>query len=281
MKSNEQKIYGRNACLAFAKKYPEAVIRAYCNETTQKTFGFLLKKLAQQKKAYHLVTNAELNKISESDHHEGVVLLIERPALIEDSDVLKKLRSLSRASPQCILCLDGVSNPHNLGSIVRTAAHFNIRWIILFNVDSTQQKSLSSGAFHRSAEGGAVCVDVGHAAHPANFLKALTSEFGFTVAMTTSHARGRSLHHTKLPPRLALVMGSESHGVSRGIEELAQLSLCIEGTGNVESLNVSCASAILLNEYVRQTQRKPVFKDGPSTSPTLAGREDGRKRRGS
>lgn len=279
MKASEQKIYGRNACLAVSRFAPNSVIRAYCTESTRGTFGFLLKQLAAQKRAYHIVTSTDLNKLAESEHHEGVLLLIERPSLGGDEDLLKKISGIPKHKPTCILCLDGISNPHNLGSIVRTAAHFGIQQIVLTNIPNDQLKGLSSGAYHRTAEGGAMHVELAVSQNPTQLINTLTQQFGFTVAVTSSHAKSASLNKTKMPPRLVLVMGSESDGVSQDIMKLARCQICIDGTGHVESLNVASATAILLNEYNRQNQR---VTDSPTpTKPTLAGRTLGRKRRGS
>ncbi|MFZ9519114.1 MAG: TrmH family RNA methyltransferase [Silvanigrellaceae bacterium] len=279
MKPSEQKIYGINACLAFSKSAPDKVVRAYCTTTQQKKLGFLLKYLAQQKRAYHIVTEAELAKLSGSEHHEGVLLLIERPALLSEQELFEQLAAGQPKAPECVLCLDGVSNPHNLGSIARTAAHFGVQRIALFNLNNDQLKALVSGAYHRTAEGGAVHIHLYEIREPLIFLQRLRREFAFTVAATSSHVKSSPLNNTTLPGRLALVMGSENDGVSPKLIEESQLKLCINGTGHVESLNVASATAILLNEYSRQTQRKkePVL----SAKPTFAGRPEGRKRRGS
>jgi TrmH RNA methyltransferase len=279
MRSHEQKLYGKNACLAFARKYPEKVIRAYCSKKTQGEFGFLLKQLAQEKKAYHIVSNEDLEKLSESLHHEGVVLLVGKLSVQDEKSLWIELGKLPQTKAECLLCLDGLSNPHNLGSIVRTAAHFGVRRVVLFNVQEDGLKALMSAAYHRTAEGGAVHVDLYHCTQAASCIETLKEKFGFTPAATSSHSAAELLHSALLPKRLALIMGSEGDGVSQELLKKADLKICINGTGHVESLNVASATAILLNEYSRQIQNRgasPV----PS-KPTLAVRAAGKKRIGS
>jgi len=279
VKTNEQKIYGRNACLSFAKAHPDLVIRAYCTNTSRGPLGFLLKYLSEQKRAYHIVENSELNKISESEHHEGFCLLISRPTVGSQEELFEALKVEKKTGKELILCLDGISNPHNLGSIVRTAAHFGIKRIALINIAEESQRSLVSGAFHRTAEGGAVHVQV-YLIHSADqFLKTLQNSFEYKIAVTSSHGRGVSLNSTQLPSKLALVMGSEAHGISEDVLRLASLRICIDGTGHVESLNVASATAILLNEFARQNQR--ARSSLLSSKPTRAARPAGRKRSGS
>lgn len=279
MTASEQKIYGRNACLAFARKFPNDVIRAYCTESVQGAFGFLLKQLAQQKRAYHIVANEDLAKLSETAHHEGVLLLIKRPRLRDSVELLNELSREPMKKRECLLCLDGIANPHNLGSIVRTAAHFGVKRIVLLNTPQKSMKALLSGAYHRTAEGGAVHVELFHCIESKNFIETISTKLGFNVAATSSHAKGASLNQLDLPARLLLVMGSESEGVSSEILRKAKLKICIEGTGNVESLNIASATSILLNEFLRQSQRRIVSP--ASKKPTLAARPLGKKRIGS
>lgn len=279
MKTSEQKIYGRNACLAFARKNSDAVIRAYCTESTQPSLGFLLKKLAQSKRAYHIISADDLSKLSESEHHEGMLLLVRRQELKSESTLLQNAAQPNH-KPELLLCLDGISNPHNLGSIVRTAAHFGVKDVVLMNIAEAQIKGLLSGAYHRTAEGGAVHCNIAVSKDPCQFLQKLRTDCGFSVAVTSSHSGTSALHSTKLPQRLALVLGSETHGVSQDIMKMAQLKIAIHGTGHVESLNVASACAILLNEFSRQSQRAR-FPAGSPSKPTRTARALGRKRSGS
>jgi TrmH RNA methyltransferase len=281
MKSSEQKIYGRNACLAFAKHFPQAVIRAYCTESNRGRLGALLKFLAEKKRAYHIVTEGDLHKICDSEHHEGICLLVERQAAGSEAELIAALQKTPQAAPHCVLCLDGISNPHNLGAIVRSAAHFGIKHILLSSIGEESRKALLSGAFHRTAEGGGVHVRVYVAEEPAALLKRLQKEMGWTIVATSSHAQSKELNNTQLPKRCVMVMGSESEGITPPLLALADIKLRIKGTGHVESLNVASATAIVLNEFSRQieNQRKSKFKSGDM--PTRVARVEGRNRKGS
>lgn len=277
MKPTEQKIYGKNACLAFAKCHPSKVIRAYCTDENRGRLGSLLKYLASQKRAYHIVSKDDLTKICESDHHEGMCLLIERPLLGSEDDLLGELTQHNRNENQLLLCLDGLTNPHNLGAIVRTAAHFGIKLIFICNVDPDSQKALHSGAYHRTSEGGSVHVTLFCSTGGVGFLEKLKTKHGWKILTTSSHGRTHSLNSTFFPKKFALVMGSESEGISLEIQKLADERISINGTGHVESLNVACATAILLNHF--RSQRDSL---SPKVArPTRAVRAEGKKRIGS
>lgn len=281
MKASEQKIYGKNACLAFAKLSPEKVIRAYCTEESRGRLGQLLKFLASQKRAYHIVTTEDLSKVCESEHHEGICLLVERTTPRSDEQLLSDLKRSSSRTSRCVLCLDGIANPHNLGAIARTAAHFGVKQILLCGVSSEAQKVLLSAAFHRTAEGGAPHVDIYAAPDGSAVLSKLKRELGWKILVTSSHGQSKPLNRIKFPEKCVVVMGSEAHGVSAELIAVADERICIDGTGHVESLNVACATAIFLNEQKRQSesQREPVSRAG--SIPTRAVRAAGKKRMGS
>ena len=281
MKSSEQKIFGRNACLAFAKHFPQAVIRAYCTEANRGRLGPLLKLLAEKKRAYHIVTESDLIKVCESEHHEGICLLVERQAAGSEDELVAALQKASKTAPHCVLCLDSISNPHNLGAIARCAAHFGIKHMILTNIAEESRKALLSGAFHRTAEGGGVHVKVYFTEEPAALLTRLQKEMSWTVVATSSHGQSQELNKTQLPRRCILVMGSESEGITAPILALAHLKVRIKGTGHVESLNVASATAILLNEFSRQIGNQRTGEFGSRDMPTGIARADGRNRRGS
>lgn len=246
---DERKIYGLNAALSFAHRFPDRVIRAWLSEDAAKIhFGPLMKFLAQEKRAYHIADDRELEKVTQSEHHEGVCLLVaDFPFFTVDAFVA----TLPPGKPVCLIALDGVSNPHNLGAIMRVAAHYGVAAII-----SEQAQQLRSGAAVRTAEGGATytkLVDTDNLGKTLQFLK----KRQFTVAATSSH-ESHSLYETPLPDRIVLVLGEEQTGVSKKIQQLADMRIAIGGTGWVESLNVSVATGVLLSEFWRQHRvRRP------------------------
>lgn len=235
---SEQKYYGLHACLALWKRRPQDVIRVYVQESVLKVCSPLLKWCAQQKKAYHIVPSEELNRITDSVHHEGVCILAKERASIRFSDLRLP------AGKSCLLYLDGVQNPHNVGSILRTCAHFGILYVLGENLPP-----LSPSAC-RVAKGGAEAVQLVQLDNSVKALEKLKRE-GFAFIGTSSH-KGVSLYQFPYPPRTILAFGSESHGLSKGTSKLATHHLQIPGTGHVESLNVSVAVSLCLGEYARQ-----------------------------
>jgi TrmH RNA methyltransferase len=174
-------------------------------------------------------------------HHEGVCVLAKAKPELPFRELLARLKRSN--GPESIVFLDRVSNPHNLGAIVRVAAHFGTRAIL------ARENLALTPAVYRTAEGGAEAVERVLVDPPARALNALRGA-GFTI-YGTSGAASRSLYHVRLAKRSVFVFGAESVGLSKELEAACDQCLAIDGTGLVESLNVSCAASVVLSEYWR------------------------------
>lgn len=233
----ETKYYGIHACLELAKRRSCDIIRVYVDSTNVKTFGPVLKWCAANRKAYHIVPMEDLAKITDSVHHEGVCILAKEPKMLGAEEFLKKL-------PQkgCLLYLDGVENPNNFGSILRTAAHFGVTHIL------GEKLPLTASAC-RIAKGGAEFVEFVIVKQPE--ILATLEKRGFAFISTSSH-KGESLYKFSFPPRSIIAIGAESTGLNPKLLKHSTHSIRITGTNAVESLNVSIATALCLGEYFRQ-----------------------------
>lgn len=240
--AREQRLYGVNACLASFAKRPEALRKVYLLEARIPHFKAVLAHCVKNKLGYRVVEEQDLAKLTGSVHHEGVCFDV-LPAVEENlSHWLQHLP----AGPCVAIWLDGVGNPHNLGAILRSAAHFGVAAVLLPKDDGLGL----SGAAARVAEGGAEQVAIVRLGRSDNSVAQLKSA-GFQLAATLVRG-GQSLYKTKLPSRLVLVMGAEQIGVDKELSAITNLQIGIPGTGHVESLNVSAATAVLLSEWQRQ-----------------------------
>lgn len=246
MKKNELKIYGVHACRAVWEKNPERIIRAYVIEKRLKEMSDLLRWCARSKRAYHVVTEAELEKITTSVHHDGVCLLVKMPVSLQDDDFLRIIQS-HKEKPSCLLYMDGVGNPHNVGAIIRTCAHFGISHIL----GAKEQLPALTPSACRIAEGGVESVELVYLKQPSKVLKEL-QKVGYQLVATSSY-EGSSLYEHNFSSKTVIVMGAEMVGVSKGLGQLCSHALMIPGSGKVESLNVSVATGVFLGEWYRQS----------------------------
>lgn len=238
----EIRLHGFNACMAVFRHRPAAIRKLWLSEDRVEALREVMAWCAGNRIGYRIVPREDLQRLSGSQHHEGVCMAVLPAPLPRLSSWLEALP----AGPALALWLDGVGNPHNLGAILRSAAHFGVSGVLL----PAGSGLAISGAAARIAEGGAESVPLVESGHAAGAFERLRSS-GF-VPMATVVRGGDDLYRTQLPERLLLVMGAEGEGVDPAVAAACERRLGIPGTGAVESLNVSAATAVFLSEWVRR-----------------------------
>lgn len=237
----ELRLYGLNAVRAMFARRPEALRKLYLSEARIPQLQPLLKWCVSRRIGYRVVADADLHKLAASAHHEGVVAEVLRETPQPLSTWLRELP----AGPCCVLWLDGVGNPHNLGAILRSAAHFGIAAVLL-----PKHSDLAlSGAAARVAEGGAEAVPFVRMGREDNTIAQLRGA-GFALAATVVRG-GSDLFATRLPERLVYVLGAEGEGMNADLARACDLRVSIPGSGAVDSLNVAAATAVLLAQWMR------------------------------
>lgn len=233
----EAVVYGLNAALAVATHRPDAIRRVLYENSRIPDIGPLLKETAARRRPYREIPAAELERVAKTQHHEGVVVVVDPLPLVDGETFL---RDLPRDA--VILALDGVGNPHNLGAILRSAAWFGADGII-FPVDDPRQATLSSAAL-RVAQGGAEVVPCCGVRDLASALWHL-DDLGITPIGADQRAT-RSLFDGPLPKPICLVLGNEGRGLTPAVADACRGHVRIPGTGRIESLNVAVTAGILL-----------------------------------
>jgi len=231
-----------NAVRAVFASRPTAIRKLYLASARIPQLQPLLKWCVANRIGYRVVDDEdELRRLAASTHHEGVVADVLR----DPPQALSAWLQALPEGPCCALWLDGVGNPHNLGAILRSAAHFGVSALLL-----PKDATLSlSGAAARVAEGGAEAVPLVRLEDDAASAT-LLRDAGFTLAATVVRD-GENLFATRLPQRLVFVIGAEGEGMSDAMAATSDLRLSIPGSGAVESLNVAAATAVLLAAWRR------------------------------
>lgn len=194
-----------------------------------------------------MISAEEMCAVSQSVHHEGLCILAREMAPLHFNDMVK---SLSQEESTCLVYLDGVQNPHNIGSIMRLCAHFGVRFIL---VAKSHYTKIPPSAY-RVAQGGAEYVQVVPIDSFCQAYDALKKK-GFQAVASSSH-QGKSLYEHRFCNKTLVVMGAETEGISKKTLAHIQETLLIPGTGYVESLNVSVATALFVGEFWRQVDKK-------------------------
>jgi TrmH RNA methyltransferase len=251
--TGELAVCGFNAAAALTAVHPENIRRLFLREDRLKQFGALCRDLAAWKRPYKVCGDAELEQIAKTARHQGVVAMIEEPAVEEagPADVEDWA-----AGGKTGLVLHSVGNDHNLGAMVRSAAFFDAHFVIVSETDAEARLTTSA---YRVAEGGMEHVAFRRARDTAAFLKRLAPAVITVGAVPRARLRLRDLGAVirekaaatagrGARPGIAVVVGNEEAGLPKEVEESCAALIRIPGTGNIESLNVAQAATLFLHE---------------------------------
>lgn len=245
------KIAGLQAVRALFHRDASQVIRLYYNEKMKKAVGDLCAQMAKMQRPYRLVEDGELQKLSGTVLHGGVVAAAVPRAVPDFTLDLAKEWAQAR---EPIVILDGIGNPHNVGAIARTLAYFGLRYLLLS--DHPGQAGLSDAA-HRVAEGGLEYLDVRRVVGLPRVCRQLR-ELYRVAGTSLDPLRALELEALPADPRpLALVLGNEEEGLSKETLNACEEAVIIRGAGRVQSLNVSASAAILAHQIVAQQRPAP------------------------
>lgn len=185
-----------------------------------------------------------LNQLTQNANHQGVVAQVAPYTYIELEDLIQKAKT-QRTDP-VIVVLDSITDPHNLGAIIRTAEAFGAQGLII-----PQRRAVGiTSAVMKVAAGALEHFSVARVVNLSRSLEALKSQ-GFWIYGTTA-GQGKFIHNLDLRGPVCLVIGSEGEGLSlltqRNCDELMAIPL----DGKTPSLNASVAAGISLYEVYRQ-----------------------------
>ncbi|OJF75840.1 MAG: RNA methyltransferase [Treponema sp. CETP13] len=246
--NNELAVCGLAAVKALAEKNPQKITRFYYTAERSRLFGDLCKTLAIRKAPYNQVSHEDdLKKLSGTVHHQGVVAMIDMPQI----EILSPLYIKGLiANKESALLLDHIGNANNIGAIVRSAAFFGVKNIII-PMDEAQSSITTSS--YRIAQGGMEYVNI----LGVRSIPELLEEVRGKILRL-----GTDVHGTKLiedipslsPEKksLLVVLGNEENGISQAVKARCDYLLTISTPVHVlDSLNVAQAAAVILYEMAK------------------------------
>jgi TrmH RNA methyltransferase len=239
-----------NAVRAQVKEGAEEIRRLFLRADRMTEFSPLCKQLAQLKRPYKICEDVELERVSKTPHHQGIVVMIRKPEV--PPLTREDLEIWSRESLTGIV-LHGIENDFNLGALVRQAAFFDVRYVIISEWESAAH--LSTAAY-RTAEGGMMFVTLRSVRRTEAFVCEAAKSLLVIGADVRARRHVRDLSacierraaETGRRPGVALVIGNEERGLPGAVKEHCSDLLRIRGTGNIESLNVAQAAALFCHE---------------------------------
>ncbi|WP_141503788.1 23S rRNA (guanosine(2251)-2'-O)-methyltransferase RlmB [Paenibacillus luteus] len=190
------------------------------------------------------VDKRKLDSLTPGVTHQGVVAQAAAFAYVEVEEILE--RAKQREEVPFVLLLDEIEDPHNLGSILRTAECTGVHGVI---IPKRRSASLTATVLKTSA-GAAEHVPVARVTNLAQTIDKL-KEAGVWVAGTDLSA-SQDVYKMKFDMPLAIVIGNESKGMGRLIKEKCDFLVKLPMLGQLNSLNASVAAGVLMYEVVRQ-----------------------------
>lgn len=190
----------------------------------------------------------QLDKLAGEARHQGVAALYEAPALATEGDLPELLEQAGGEA--LVLVLDGVTDPHNLGACLRSAAAAKVTAVI---VPKDRAVGLTP-VVRRASAGGADRVPLVAVTNLARTLKVL-KDAGVWITGLAGDTES-PIYAIDFKGPVALVLGSEGEGMRRLTREHCDFVAKIPMPGVMESLNVSVATGIVLFEALRQRSAK-------------------------
>ncbi len=246
MANSVEHVYGVHAVAALLAQRPGSIKKLLlARGAGNPQLDGLIEKTVAAGIAVQTLPRAELDAIMPGARHQGVIAVVRAVSYERSEKTLPEfLAALSE--PALLLVLDGVQDPHNLGACLRTADAAGAHALIM----PRDRAAGITPVVHKVACGALESVPVFAVTNLARTLRMLR-DTGIWIYGASGDA-GEALFSSDLQGPVALVLGSEGKGLRRLTREHCDHLLAIPMAGQVESLNVSVAAAVLLYEVRRQ-----------------------------
>lgn len=191
------------------------------------------------------VSKTDLDRMTGGAIHQGLVLQVPAYSYAHPGDLLTAAEN--RGVPALLVALDGVTDPRNLGAVVRSVAAFGGHGVI---VPERRAAGMTAAAWKVSA-GAAARIPVARATNLTRTLEDLKSAGCFVVGLDAHGSLDLPLLEAATDP-IVLVVGSEGKGLSRLVRQACDLVVSIPMAGEMESLNAGVAAGVALYEVARR-----------------------------
>jgi len=259
--SEEEYVAGKHPVLE-ALRAGRSINKIFVSAQAQRS---LVQPIMEEAKARGIVVQqvdkSKLDRLVPDMPHQGVVAQAASVAYAEVDELLA--RAAERGEAPLIVLLDEIEDPHNLGSILRTADCTGVHGVIV-------PKRRSAGLTAVVAKTSAGAVEYVPVARVANLVQTMEKlkEAGLWIAGADVGA-SEGFYDTNLTGPLAIVIGNEGQGLSRLVKERCDFILSLPMVGRINSLNASVATGVILYEVVRQREQA-AKRRGPSPSASAS-----------
>jgi 23S rRNA (guanosine2251-2'-O)-methyltransferase len=193
------------------------------------------------------VTKNELDRMSSNGLHQGIGLQVPPYSYAHPDDLMAQ--AIASGQPPLLVALDNITDPRNLGAVIRSVAAFGGHGVL---IPQRRSASVTAVAWRTSA-GAAARLPVAQAPNLTRTLKDWAKAGAQIVGLDTEGAVSLDAYDGTGPT--VIVVGSEGKGLSRLVRETCDSVLAIPMAGDVESLNASVAAGVVLADFARQRRQ--------------------------
>ncbi len=241
----EDKIFGRNPVLEAIKSDREIDKIMVKKGGIEGSLNVIIKKAKEKRIPVSEVDKQKLDSICEGENHQGVVAFAAAHEYSTVKDILNRAKEKNH-SPFVIIC-DKITDPHNLGSILRTANCVGADGVIIPKRNSVGLNTVVA----KTSAGAVEYTPVAKVTNIAQTIDELKKE-GLWIA--GADMDGTHMCKTDLKGAIGLVIGNEGEGISRLVREKCDFIVSIPMPGEISSLNASVAAGVLMYEILRQRE---------------------------
>ena len=243
MKSS--KLFGLHSVQAALDYSPRKIHKAWVDSGRQdKRLGQAVDDLVALGIDIEKVDRKRLDRLADNNNHQGIVIEVEMPGELSESELKTAVENLTETA--LFLVLDNVQDPHNLGACLRTADAAGVHGVIITKDNATG----ITPTVCKVASGAAETVPVYQVTNLSRTLRWLKGE-GLWI-MGAAGDTAQTVYKTDFTAPMALVVGAEGKGLRRLTKEQCDVLVAVPMLGQVDSLNLSVATGVLLYEAVRQ-----------------------------
>jgi 23S rRNA (guanosine2251-2'-O)-methyltransferase len=238
MRNNKNKdlitIYGKHATLAAIHNPNRNIRNIFCTEEI-----FYAHREIIEKFSYEILQQKDLSKmVGENNAHQGIIVKLNKTIFLNDiSEINVSKKQLK------IAILDQVTDPQNIGAIIRSAAAFEIDAIILQSDNSPEE----NGAIAKTASGALEIVPIIKVVNLVRTIEQL-KKIGFWIIGMDGNSNN-NLNQQLYSDRIAIIFGSEDKGIRPLVKKHCDFISKINMSQQIESLNVSNAASIVFHYF--------------------------------
>ena len=212
--------------------------------------GAIIKIIAKAKEKKVVISEIDKNKLdqmSETHNHQGVIAIVP-PYNYSSVEEILELAKSKNEKPFVIIC-DGIEDPHNLGSIIRTAECVGAHGVII----PKRRSAAVNATVNKTSAGAVAYVKVARVTNLNDTIKELQDNgvwiYGTDMDGTDNY------NEVKYDSGVGIVVGSEGFGMSRLVKENCDFLIRIPMAGKINSLNASVSASIVMYEVMNQRKK--------------------------